>query len=385
MIEQLKEFSNKPTQTILELNRLNKIYVYGAGSAFHWVYEILVRNYQNDIAAVIDNKFNSCDILDGIPCFNFDEFILQGSPKTSLIIVSITNRDVAKGIIEKFNLAGYKNVVRLFDIYEVHDPFKTRDLIDWSSSAKIINEVSNFFEEEKSNKIYKSIASTHISRHPIEISFDDERTQNLDPELTKNFSYKSTYICGCGIHDLEIFLGGRAKHKVERLFCFEPESKIYYGECNGYPGLINYIYANKNRIDFSCFAYPFAVSNSNTVEKFKSANQERGMRTASTSFGSRLSADGLSCVQTISLDEFCKYDKPTALIIDAEGEELKILDGAKNIIAKDAPGISIAVYHNVSHLWEVPALIRAINSEYKFFLRNYTGFCSETVLYGICK
>jgi len=385
MIDQIEMSSNENAQTILEKHRLNQVYVYGAGSAFHWVYEILVRIYKIDIAAVIDNKFNSGDILDGISCMNFDEFIKLGLSKLSLIIVSIANASISKEVIERFNLNGYKNVVRLIDIYEVHDPFQSRGLIDWSSSAKIIDEVSDFFEDEKSKNIYTSIISTHFSKRPIELPFDDEGTQNFDPVLTKNVSYQSTYMCGCGIHDLEVFLRGSNKHNVEQLICFEPEPKLYYGEHDGYFGLLNYIYANKNGFKFSCFAYPFAVSNTNTVEKFKSANQERGMRTASTSFGSRLSAEGLSCVQTISLDEFCKHEKPTALIIDAEGEELKIIDGARKIIAKDAPSVFIAVYHNVSHVWEVPAIIRTLNSNYKFYLRNYTGFCSETILYGICK
>lgn len=372
-------------QTILEKNGSNKIYVYGAGSAFHWVYEILVRNYQIQIAAVIDAKYSSGDVIDGIPCMNFDEFIQQGVSISSLVIVSIANIETAKKIIEKFRVAGYQNVVRLFDIYEVHDPFQSRGSIDWSKNSKIINEVYDYFEDDESKEIYSSIISTHLSKHPVALAFDDERSQNFDPEITKNVSYESTFICGCGIHDLEIFIRGAEKRKVRRVACFEPEPIIYFGENNGYPGLLNYIFDKKKTMSFSCVAYPFAVSNTNTVEKFQSANQVRGLRTASTSFGSRLSDDGCSYVQTVSLDQFCQHEKPTALIIDAEGEEINILDGAKGLISKNAPSISVAVYHKINHVWEIPFFLKGINSAYSLYLRNYTGFCSETILYGVCK
>ncbi len=384
-IDQINMSPDDSVKTILELNKFNEIYVYGAGSAFHWVYEILVRNYRIEIAAVIDAKYSNGDVLDGIPCMNFDEFMQQGVPTSSLVIVSIANIETAKKIIEKFSLAGYLNIVRLFDIYEVHDPFQSRGSIDWSKNAEMINEVYDYFEDNQSREIYSSIISTHLSKHPVPLAFDDERTQNFDPEITKNVSYESTLICGCGIHDLEIFISGVRKRKVRRVACFEPEPIIYFGEDNGYPGLLNYIFDQKKKIDFSCIAYPFAVSNTNSVEKFKSANQESGMRTSRTSFGSRLSHDGLSYVQTVSLDHFCQYEKPTALIIDAEGEEINILEGARGVISKNAPSISVAVYHKINHIWETPFLLKEINSAYRLYLRNYTGFCSETILYGVCK
>ncbi len=68
--------------------------------------------------------------------------------------------------------------------------------------------------------------------------------------------------------------------------------------------------------------------------------------------------------------------------MDIEGEELKALEGGRRTLKTIRPGLGISVYHQPSHLWEVPNFLNGLNAGYRFYLRNYTGFIAETVLYA---
>jgi len=67
--------------------------------------------------------------------------------------------------------------------------------------------------------------------------------------------------------------------------------------------------------------------------------------------------------------------------MDIEGAELDALKGAENTIRESLPDLAICLYHSPSHLWEIPLFISSLG-DYKFHLRNYTSFISETVLYA---
>lgn len=68
--------------------------------------------------------------------------------------------------------------------------------------------------------------------------------------------------------------------------------------------------------------------------------------------------------------------------MDIEGSELQALKGAKQTLSKQGPTLAISVYHNLKDLWEIPTLIKSFNPRYRFWIRNYTGYPSETILYA---
>jgi hypothetical protein len=72
---------------------------------------------------------------------------------------------------------------------------------------------------------------------------------------------------------------------------------------------------------------------------------------------------------------------PTYMNMDVEGCELEAIHGASHTIKRYKPDLAICVYHKVDHLWRLPLLISSMSSDYRFYLRNYTGYPAETVLY----
>lgn len=87
-------------------------------------------------------------------------------------------------------------------------------------------------------------------------------------------------------------------------------------------------------------------------------------------------------VQVISLDTYIR-EKVTFIKMDIEGAELEALKGAKNILLKDKPKLAICIYHKKEDLWEIPYYIKTLVPEYKLYIRHYSNYLSETVLYAI--
>ena len=44
--------------------------------------------------------------------------------------------------------------------------------------------------------------------------------------------------------------------------------------------------------------------------------------------------------------------------------------------------MAICLYHEANHIWKIPKIIDSINSNYKFYIRQYE---LDTVLYAIPK
>lgn len=118
-------------------------------------------------------------------------------------------------------------------------------------------------------------------------------------------------------------------------------------------------------------SFPFAAYSHEEVKKFTSA----------TGLGSRLSETGTTLVQCAALDNVLPNLQPTFISMDIEGAEPHALKGAEKSIKTARPDLGICVYHSPNHLWDIPLYLHSLNLGYRFYLRNYTSFAFETVLY----
>lgn len=89
-------------------------------------------------------------------------------------------------------------------------------------------------------------------------------------------------------------------------------------------------------------------------------------------------------VEVRSLDS-CIKEKVTFIKMDIEGAELEALKGAEQILCKDKPKLAICIYHKKEDLWEIPYYIKTLVPEYKLYIRHYSNYAHETVLYAVCR
>jgi len=88
-------------------------------------------------------------------------------------------------------------------------------------------------------------------------------------------------------------------------------------------------------------------------------------------------------VDRTTLDGDLSDRHPTFLKMDIEGAEMDTLKGGTRVISKCQPLLAVCVYHEQSHLWEVPLKIRELQPTSSIFLRPYSHNGFELVCYGI--
>jgi FkbM family methyltransferase len=98
-----------------------------------------------------------------------------------------------------------------------------------------------------------------------------------------------------------------------------------------------------------------------------------------------IDSDGEEIIEVINLDEYLKDERDTVTFIkmDIEGAELNALKGAEQIIKKYKPKLAICIYHKPEDVWEIPNLLLEFVPDYKFYIRHYSLYWSETVLYAL--
>lgn len=69
--------------------------------------------------------------------------------------------------------------------------------------------------------------------------------------------------------------------------------------------------------------------------------------------------------------------------MDIEGSEMNALKGAEISITKYHPILAVCVYHKKEDLITIPQYIKSLYAGYKLYLRAYSRYCRELVLYAI--
>ena len=96
-----------------------------------------------------------------------------------------------------------------------------------------------------------------------------------------------------------------------------------------------------------------------------------------------MSGADMAQASVVGLDEYLGTAADISFLkMDIEGSEVLALQGAEQLIRSSRPKCAICVYHRLSHLWEVPLLLKRYVPEYKLYMRHTTLIQSDTVCYA---
>jgi FkbM family methyltransferase len=76
-------------------------------------------------------------------------------------------------------------------------------------------------------------------------------------------------------------------------------------------------------------------------------------------------------ITSYTLDKLKEKFVPTYIKIDAEGAEIDILNGGKNLISEHKPKLKIATYHKNRDIFEIPILLNKLNENYKIYMCHH--------------
>jgi FkbM family methyltransferase len=347
------------------------VIVYGAGESFHYFKEVVMKRYGCRPSLVLDQRFKKDETFQEIRTCSADEYRPSRSDQEEGIVIVCAGRErVEEEIGEALKDKGFQHIIFLRQIYEIHNPFQLPSELSSCGSRYYIQRQSEIesgfelFEDELSRDIYRRCMKTHIQRKPVAIPMSDRHEQYTPSGIRLAQGYSRYLYCGVSVGEMTRVFGQIGK--VDELVCFEPDpnqfaqTARYLSECHG-------------RIAHRVTAMPCAVYSRDGVEPFV---------TSDTSFGSRILPSGNTHAQCVTIDHALPGFRPTFISMDIEGAELEALKGAEGTLKSVCPDLAVCVYHSPSHLWEIPLYLHGLGLGYRFYLRNYTSFVGETVLYA---
>ena len=92
-------------------------------------------------------------------------------------------------------------------------------------------------------------------------------------------------------------------------------------------------------------------------------------------------------IDAVSLDEFVYNSKIHVdyIKLDIEGAEPEAILGAKDLIKEMRPDMAISIYHDFTHLYEIPIMVMSIVSVYEMYFGLYSKELSDSVMYFIAR
>lgn len=348
-----------------------KIIIYGAGEGFHWVQEILMRHYGYEPWIVLDRRFTPGDTFAGFPaCSPLDYHPTEQEQRDAVVIICVGKKEYHAEIVGCLQDLGFRNIILMMDVYEIHNPFRLpRELEEkgfgfYLEQKERILGCLDLFEDDESREIYSRWLQTHMRRKPVPLPARPREEQYFPKDIPLSKGYSN--FVNCGAYDGDTVRLLNAVHgKVDNLVCFETEPLLFQR-------LADYLQKNKDDLARNIVAMPCAVCEREGLVRYISGG----------GLGSRISEDGDVLVQAVALDHVLPGFDPTFICMDVEGAEPEVLKGAEGLIRASRPDLGICVYHAPHHLWEIPLYLDGLGLGYRFYLRNYTTFSTETVLYA---
>lgn len=94
---------------------------------------------------------------------------------------------------------------------------------------------------------------------------------------------------------------------------------------------------------------------------------------------------GALSTTTVTIDDFVRtqgIERVGFVKMDVEGAEPRVLRGARDVIARDAPRLAVAAYHRPDDLAQLPQAVTACGVDYEFFVDTASPLEDETVLFA---
>lgn len=351
MLREYFEQSNK-VYSLLEDKESKDIFMYKSmfyGSYdYRYIFEMVDRYTQ---LSTLDFRWDDFIKKIKYACEKGKKIVIYGAGGEGLALQTILNSQgipVAFFADRNYELINRKDVVspdELIDRYMAND-----DIV-------VVIGTEIYFEEIKNSLLKKGILLCDIFGGKADIEkqyFADEIIQYTSDEVFVDCGSLNFMTC-------EYFMK-KCTTNVGKIFAFEPDDSNY-NMC------LDRI--NKHNLDIKL--YPYGVYSENSVMGFVYNNGGT----------SRISQQGEGTIETCKLDDILKGERVTFIKMDIEGAEFEALKGAENLITKNRPKLAISVYHKPEDMIEIVLYLKSLVPEYKFYLRHYSIYSVETVMYAV--
>lgn len=347
--------------------------IYGHGAGFIPVKNTILDRLNIKPVYILDERYKNGPILEksGTILSNLEYFSIKEQVKSNfVVIVSVGTKNLYEDIRKSLEKIGIHSIIWAPDIYEFNIHHESGRMeydpsLILSKKSEILKAYS-LLQDEESQNVFLSLLEIYISHTPLRVPARPIDRQYFPDDIFNEEVYGDFINCGA-------FTGDTVKNlvknigKIKKITCIEPDQSSFLE-------LVDYSRKHSTKIADQIQLLPVALGNKTQKISFKSS---LGL---CSEVGEGMGADSIQCVR---LDDILPIASPTYLSMDLEGYEVMALAGAEQMITRAKPNLAISIYHQINHLWEIILKIDGYQLGYEFYLRNYTGFTYETILY--CK
>ncbi|PIT88147.1 MAG: hypothetical protein COU29_04010 [Candidatus Magasanikbacteria bacterium CG10_big_fil_rev_8_21_14_0_10_36_32] len=351
-------------------NQKQGVIIYPAGRKTEVLVQNLIKNGLS-VVAVGDSNNNLWGKKIG-PCQIFSPEDLAKKYLNFPLIVSST--DYRQEITETLKKLGFQKIFHIsflnfinaviFPVFpEYHKRFHS--LFEPDNQAEIIR-LNSLWEDEESRGTFLKVLQFRLSFNELILNERKFSSNQYFEKKFMSFSNEEVFIdCGAFKGETIEQFNLITSAKFKKIYAFEPDRN------------------NFEKLEIKCKEIGPTKIDCEPSGVYGFTGKVNFMETGDAI--ARIVEDDASlCINVVSLDDFMKdKERVTFIKMDIEGAETEALLGAKEIIQKYKPKLAISVYHNATDLWEIPLLIKSLNSEYKIYLRHYSNEVMDTVCYAV--
>lgn len=365
LTEEIIAITDSPSESLLERLSKKKLAIYGVGQGYFTFKTFVLDKFGIEVDLFIDIKFNKIE--------SFENTI--GVSPNSLSRIDLSNYNVVvtneeskfKGI--KNDLIQYSevDVYSAFEFYEYHLAYAEEKVIYGGYDYYLrfsdeIQQAYNNLSDQESKTTFRHILELYMTKKVKKFDHRNIREQYLSVDVG-NIDYSR--IVSCGAFDGDSVKSFVEHHgELDNIILFEPDLK-------NFRKLSDFLSRTIRPLSKSILALPLAVGDKIGFEAMCSAGTN-----------SSISGGGDVSVMKVALDDIIRSDDCSFINMDIEGGEFNALIGAEKLIRNSKPSLAISIYHRPDDLWRICLFLSGLELGYNFFIRNYTGYPAETLLYA---
>lgn len=356
--EGVKKYINDEFNFNFDLLTDNNIIIYGCTNSIAKEF-INIQNIFN-IVAIFDDSFEKKSYKN-IPVKKTSEIIEY----KDYIAINLTFSFNAYRFFNKLSL---KNNIRMFNYFEISQYFNIQS--EYPYFNNILEETVNNYEQiiDLLNNLNDNLSKKIVMQHLIfRLTFDATAFLAINDNFDEQYfdieiDDKNEIFVDGGCFDGQTteFLLNKCTN-IKKIYCFEPDF-------NNYKCIIDKFYYNDN-----LFVHNLGLWDQKTQKYFLSTSNEV----------SRIVDKSDIKIVLDTIDRIAS--DATFIKLDIEGSEMQALAGAKKTIKKNLPKLAISIYHKPNDLFEIVNQINSYTNNYKFYIRHYSDYMFDTILYGIPK
>lgn len=364
--------AKKPLCTVVDVKKFSKVILYGAGRLGRKLYAELLA-FGVEVEGFIDR--NAGDLPFHCKICNLNGAAKEFD-KNIPVIISISldrkNDELVRFQLKKME---FKFIYSLYELnwYNLFNTDFGKTLFigdyDVDNLQNDIDDIAfayNLLNGDYDKDYFIKYISAYLYKNYGELSCPEygPESQYAGNEIEAEIDF--TRFIDCGAYDGDALRNLLLQEKkIEAYLAFEPQIDL----CEKIMAM-----RDKGIVD-DIAVIPCGVSNAMEQKFFGGVDEAK--------LSARVSGLGDKIIQCMTVDAIGDIFKPTFIKMDIEGMELFALKGAENTIRRYKPALAICVYHDLSHLWQIPKMIYKMDKCYKFYLRHYWIMGFETVLYAV--